>query len=97
VSSGLYLGYHSAEDFSPQTRLQAYSFWSQTTFLLEGLLFILIGLQFPAALDRLGTESMGTLVLAAVAVSVAVIATRMAFALATVPLPLRERAVVGWA
>jgi Na+/H+ antiporter len=97
VSSGLYLGYHSAEDFSPQTRLQAYSFWSQTTFILEGLLFILIGLQFPAALDRLGSESIGTLVLAAVAVSVAVIATRMAFALATVPLPLRERAVVGWA
>ena len=61
VSSGLYLGYHAAEDLAPQTRLQAYSFWSVTTFLLESLLFILIGLQFPDAIDRLGSETTGPL------------------------------------
>jgi CPA1 family monovalent cation:H+ antiporter len=97
VSSGLYLGYHAAEDIAPQTRLQAYGFWAVTTFVLESLLFILIGLQFPGALERLGPESLGTLLLAAAGVSGAVIVVRMAFALAAVPLPLRERAIVGWA
>jgi CPA1 family monovalent cation:H+ antiporter len=36
VSSGLYLGAKSGEDFSSNTRLQAYGFWSVLTFVLEG-------------------------------------------------------------
>jgi Na+/H+ antiporter len=93
VSSGLYLGWRSAEDLNASTRLQALAFWSVFVFLLESMLFILIGLQFPSTLDRL-TE---TPVLAAVAIAAVVCAIRIPFALATVPLPIRERAVVGWA
>ncbi len=97
VSSGLFLGYSQAQDFTPNTRLQAYGFWSVTTFVLESLLFILIGLQFPGALDELGDEAIGTLLLAVLGVAGAVVLIRMAFALAAVQLPMRERAVVGWA
>ena len=97
VASGLYLGSHQGEDFAPSTRLQALGFWSVTTFVLESLLFILIGLQFPGTLDRLGAESTATLILAALGVAATVSAVRIAFALVVVPLPVRERAVVGWA
>ena len=97
VASGLYLGWHSANDFSPNTRLQAYGFWSVTTFVLESLLFILIGLQFPNALAELEDQTVGSLLLAVGGVTVAVIAIRMVFALAVVRLPAGERAVVGWA
>lgn len=97
VSSGLLLGYSQAQDFSPNTRLQAYGFWGVTTFVLESLLFILIGLQFPGAIDELGQDAVGTLLLAAFAIAAAVIVIRMGFALLVVRLPVRERAVVGWA
>jgi len=97
VSSGLYLGAHQGEDFSPSTRLQALGFWTVTTFVLESLLFVLIGLQFPGTLDRLEGESAGTLIVAALGVAAAVAVVRMLFAVAVVPLPRRERVVVGWA
>lgn len=96
VSSGLYLGAKSGGDLSSNTRLQSYGFWSVLTFVLEGLLFILIGLQFPAALDQLEGDT-GQLIVAALAVAGVIIGIRMLTTLATVPLPLAERVVVGWA
>jgi CPA1 family monovalent cation:H+ antiporter len=97
VASGLYLGYSQAKDFSPSTRLQANGFWSVTTFVLESLLFILIGLQFPGAIEELGDEKAGTLIVAALGVAGAVVVIRMSFAVIAVRLPVRERVIVGWA
>jgi CPA1 family monovalent cation:H+ antiporter len=109
VSSGLYLGWRSAEDFAPSTRLQAYSFWTVFTFVLESLLFILIGLQAPAVLGALEDQPLGGLLLAAAAVSGTVIAVRLLFVLGAGALESRwdarrerrsfnsrERSVVGW-
>ncbi len=96
VASGLYLGHKATEDVAPSTRLQAYGFWAVLTFVLESLLFVLIGLQFPAAVEELEGETT-TLLIAAAAVAGVVIAIRMVTALAVVRLPVRERAVVGWA
>ena len=97
VSSGLYLGSTQGEDFTPSTRLQALGFWGVLTFMLESVLFILIGLQFPGTLDRLSGEAAGTLIAGATGVAVVGVLVRMAFAMTTVPLPLGERTVVGWA
>lgn len=47
VSGGLFLSYRSHEIFNHQTRLQAYGVWSTVGFLLNGLVFILIGLELP--------------------------------------------------
>ncbi|HEX8104802.1 MAG TPA: Na+/H+ antiporter [Solirubrobacteraceae bacterium] len=97
VSSGLYLGWRQGLDLNPTTRLQALGFWGVLTFVLESLLFVLIGLQFPGTLDRLGGEATGTLIAAALGIALAATVVRMAFALTAVPLPVKERAVVGWA
>ena len=96
VAAGLYLGWHQGQDFSPNTRLQAASFWSVLVFVLESLLFVLIGFQVPATVERLGDAPAGTLALAALAVAGTTAAVRLVFALLTVPLPMRERAIVGW-
>jgi Na+/H+ antiporter len=48
VSCGLLLSRRSDSFLSPAVRLGAWSFWQSFTFILNGLVFVLIGLQFPA-------------------------------------------------
>lgn len=50
VSSGLYLSRRSSRFFSPSVRLQAFAVWDSLTFILNGLVFVLIGLQLPYVL-----------------------------------------------
>ncbi len=99
VSSGLYLGWKGPELFAPGTRLQAYGFWTVLTFLLESLLFILVGLQIPRVIEGLDGRALGELVVAAVAVSATVVAARLlvtAVTTAQPPLSRAERLVIGW-
>jgi NhaP-type Na+/H+ or K+/H+ antiporter len=60
-------------------RLTGYAVWEIVTFLLNALLFVLIGLQLPTILEGLQDESAGTLLGWAAAVSATVILTRLAF------------------
>ena len=46
VSCGLYLSRRSANFFSPAVRIGSWSVWESLTFILNGLVFVLIGLQF---------------------------------------------------
>ena len=57
VSCGLYLGWHAPSLASPQTRLQTFAVWEMLVFLLNAILFILIGLQLPVIVDELGAVS----------------------------------------
>src|SRR5215467_2495415 len=45
IACGLYLSRKSSEFFSPTVRLQAWAVWDSLTFVLNGLVFVLIGLQ----------------------------------------------------
>ncbi|HEY9127231.1 MAG TPA: Na+/H+ antiporter [Acidobacteriaceae bacterium] len=53
VACGLFLARRSTHMFSPTVRLQIWSFWESFTFLLNGLVFVLIGLQLPFILDAI--------------------------------------------
>jgi monovalent cation/hydrogen antiporter len=53
VAAGIYLGFRAPELISPSTRLQAFGTWEILTFLLNAVLFILIGLQLPVIVDGL--------------------------------------------
>ncbi|HEY9049431.1 MAG TPA: Na+/H+ antiporter [Ohtaekwangia sp.] len=57
VASGLYVSWNSSEVFSQQTRLQAYGSWNTVLFILNGVIFILIGLQLPEIIRNLGDNS----------------------------------------
>lgn len=53
VTMGLYVSRHSHEIFSPATRLFARGTWEVAEFVLNGLVFTLLGLQLPEIVDRI--------------------------------------------
>jgi Na+/H+ antiporter len=53
VSGGLFLSYHSARLFSPAHRQQGLSTWATVGVVLNGAVFLLIGLQLPLILHGL--------------------------------------------
>jgi Na+/H+ antiporter len=76
VTVGIYMGWHTPELTSVQTRLQGIAVWEILFFLLNALLFALIGLQLPGILDALSGRSTATLIGYAALVTAAVIAAR---------------------
>ncbi len=77
VTVGLYLGRKGPSIVSPRTRIQAEGLWGMVTFLLQGLTFILIGLELPRALANVRPTSTGDLLVQALIVSGTVIAVRL--------------------
>lgn len=63
VAAGLYLGRRSSSFFSPSVRLQAQAVWNSLTFILNGFVFVLIGLQLPFVLAGVSERSKGKLIL----------------------------------
>ena len=76
VAAGIYLGWHTLELTNAQTRLQGQSVWEMLFFLLNGLLFALVGLQLPQILDALSGRPAGTLLGYALVVYAVVIGAR---------------------
>ena len=97
VTTGLYLGRKGPYIISSGTRLQGYAMWELITFLLNGLIFILIGLQLRSVVARLDVYSAGELIFYAVLVSLTVILVRMLWVFPATYVPrwvsrrLRER------
>ena len=61
VVTGLYLG-NTATDTSPQARLQAEANWDVIDFVLESIVFALIGLQLPVVIEGLHGLDVGMVV-----------------------------------
>ena len=76
VTIGIYMGWYTPELTTWQTRLQGLAVWEITFFMLNALLFALIGLQLPVIVDALSGYSAARLVGYAAEVSLAVIAAR---------------------
>jgi monovalent cation/hydrogen antiporter len=112
VTVGIYMGWHTPQLTTPTTRIQGVSVWEILTFILNAVLFLLIGLQLPGILDDLSGEPAGQLIWWGAVVAVVVIVVRMLWQF-TVPYVLRtidrresvrarrasagERIVIGWA
>ncbi|HEY2842104.1 MAG TPA: Na+/H+ antiporter [Bryobacteraceae bacterium] len=77
VACGLYLGRRSATFFSSVVRIEAQAFWNTLIFILNGIVFILIGLQLPYILAGIRDYSLRELVLRGGLVSAAVILLRL--------------------
>ena len=76
VTAGVYMGWYTPELTTVQTRLQGQGFWEILTFVLNVLLFGLIGLQLRPILDGLSGRSGWSLVGEAAAVALSVIVLR---------------------
>ncbi|TML17100.1 MAG: Na+/H+ antiporter [Actinobacteria bacterium] len=112
VTAGVYMGWHTPELTTVDTRLQGDGFWAIFNFLLNALLFGLVGLQLQPILDQLHGLSWEQLVGYAALLWLVVVGMRFAcgFPIAHVPRwlsrSLRERdptppwqfiAFIGWA
>jgi Na+/H+ antiporter len=110
VAAGVYMGWYTPELTSVETRLSGNAFWEILTFLLNALLFVLVGLQLRPIVHGLsGTRDV---VGDAAVVVAAVVAIRLAWVPVFTYLPrllvrrVRERdpyppwqapVVIGWA
>jgi Na+/H+ antiporter len=88
VTAGIYLGWRASELISPTTRLQAYGTWEVLGFLVNAVLFMLIGLQLPVIVDGLAGRPWQEPVGYAALVAAVVIATRFLWVF-TVPYVIR--------
>jgi CPA1 family monovalent cation:H+ antiporter len=87
VTAGIYLGWHTPELTSSQVRVQGLAVWEIVHYLLNALLFVLVGLQLPVILDDLAGISSGELLFDALLVVATVIALRFAWVFAVMAMP----------
>lgn len=87
VSGGLFLSYRSHETFGYNSRMQVTYTWDTVTFLLNGIVFILIGLQLPATISGLGQYSIGDAISYAVVISLVTILIRIIWVFPSTYLP----------
>src|SRR6266576_3148472 len=89
VTAGLYLGWRMPELLTFKTRLQGGPVWEMVEFLLNGFVFILIGLQLPEVLRALSGNAIPIprLVWYALLISLAVILIRILWVFPATYLP----------
>jgi CPA1 family monovalent cation:H+ antiporter len=76
VTAGLYISWNGLHLISAATRLQGVFFWDFLIYLIEGLVFLITGLQARTLITRIGHYSLSQLALSAVVVSLVVILAR---------------------
>ena len=111
VVAGLYLGRRSAVAVTPEIRLRTGAVWELGTFLLNGLAFILIGLEFQEILRSLGAYPWPILLRDVAVVAATVIVVRLLWVFPSAAIshlgagllgreeaitPRGELVVVGW-
>jgi CPA1 family monovalent cation:H+ antiporter len=76
VTAGLFVSWNGRRYISPATRLQGFFVWDLITYLIEGVIFLLTGLQARIVAETLELGQWQTLAFAATAVVVAIILVR---------------------
>jgi Na+/H+ antiporter len=89
VSGGLFLSFRSQDIFTYETRLQVLALWDTLIFLLNGFVFILIGLQLPAIINGMGNYSVGEAIVYAVVISLVTIFIRIIWVFPAAYIPRR--------
>jgi CPA1 family monovalent cation:H+ antiporter len=77
VSGGLFLSFRSQDILTFSSRLQSYSVWSTLVFMLNGVVFILIGLQLRKIVQGLGQYAIRDAIMYAVVISLVTIIVRI--------------------
>lgn len=87
VTTGLYLSFRSDETFSNESRIMAYSVWQVVIFILNALVFILIGLQLRDVMKGISNYPWQTLAISALVISFVVIIVRFIWVVPAAMLP----------
>lgn len=87
VATGLYLSFRSSKIFSHQSRIMTTTVWEVVVYILNGLIFILIGLQLRHVMAGIGSYSTASLALWGISISFVVIAVRFLWVVPAVYIP----------
>ncbi len=79
VTCGLFVSRRSSQFFSPGVRLQALAVWDALEFLLNGLVFVLIGLQLPYVVGGIQGRSKLSLLVYGLVFSTVLVGLRLAW------------------
>ena len=77
VSGGLFLSSKRDSMLTYRSRIQGVNVWNSLVFVLNGLIFLLIGLQLPSIIRQLGDISLGRAIWYGLVISVVLILTRL--------------------
>jgi monovalent cation/hydrogen antiporter len=113
VATGMYIGRNIQAIMQPASRMQTTSMWAVTTYLLESLIFILIGIELPYIVRDLEPATIASLIGEAAVIFACIVVVRLvwlfpsAYVGASVgnlirrthapPRPWRQILFVGWA
>jgi monovalent cation/hydrogen antiporter len=112
VTVGVYVGWHTPQLTTPVMRLQGVAVWEILTFLLNAVLFLLVGLQLPNVIDDISGRSTGELIAWGLLISGVVVGVRLLWGFTVTYIiraldrrpsqrarraDWRQRLVVGWA
>jgi monovalent cation/hydrogen antiporter len=76
VSGGLFLSSRRQSMLNYRSRIEGVNVWASLVFVLNGLVFMLIGLQLPGIVQQLGDVSLGRAIWYGLVISIVLIATR---------------------
>jgi Na+/H+ antiporter len=112
VTVGIYMGWHTPQLTTPLMRIQGVSVWEILTFLLNAVLFLLVGLQLPTVVEDVSGYSAGEVIAWGLLVSLVVVVLRLVWGFTVTYLiraidrrasqrerraSAQERLVIGWA
>ena len=87
VAAGLYVSWNGPRFIAPATRLQGYFVWGLVVYLVEGVVFLLTGLETHVVVEGRGAEGWERLLLASVVVCAVVIVVRFVWVFPATYLP----------
>ncbi len=87
VAAGLYVSWNGPSFIAPATRLQGYFVWGLVVHLIEGVVFLLTGLQAHAVTQGLGAEGWDRLLRAGLMVGLVVVLVRFIWVFPATYLP----------
>ena len=91
VIAGIYYGWQAPRILSGRMRLQALPVWEMVVFVLNGVLFMLIGLQLPQVTHALAPGSVTKVAMLAIMVVSVMVLVRFAWMFGTTYLPFLSR------
>jgi CPA1 family monovalent cation:H+ antiporter len=89
VAGGLYVRQHLSTAVSPVSRVQARAVWDLLVFLLNALIFLILGFEFGVLIEEVPPGSLGSLLMAGAVVSAVAIVVRLAWVPVATYLPRR--------
>ena len=87
VTAGLYMSWNGFRLISAATRLQGIFFWDFLIYLIEGMLFLITGLQARAVLENIGRYSVAQLAASTLLITAVIIVARFVWTFPATYLP----------